>query len=71
MTDDQHEALIELEELMCELHDLKQTARQLVADNFPEELPSAEAYDIFNFGSSVNPYDTTLEKLVGRLAENN
>lgn len=64
-------AVCELEDLLCQLHDISEEARNIVSEVFPEELPACDAYDVFNFGSSVNPYDSTFEKLVNRLINEN
>jgi len=36
---------------------------------FPNELRTAEAYDVFSFGSSSNSYDTTLASLIADMEE--
>ena len=71
MTEEEQEAIERLQEILQELGELGQEAKQLIADNFPEELSTGEAYQAFTFGSSCNPYDTTLEKIVEGLEENN
>jgi len=61
------EAKNRLEDILAELDELGREAQRLVADHFPEEIDQALAYGVFTFGSSCNPYDTTLAKLVDDL----
>ena len=60
----EHEALNRMQDIMEELRQLSEEAEGLCKEHFPSEMPSAEAYGVFDFGSSGNPYDTTYEKLI-------
>lgn len=64
MNEEQYDALDDLKNIQDELSDLSNRARLITRHNFPEEFGWCDAYDIFNFGSSKNPYDSTLEKLI-------
>ena len=61
---DQQEALRDLQNILDQAAQLGDEARSIIQDTFPEELRGAEAYDVFNFGSSSNSYDNTLESLI-------
>ena len=61
---DQQEALRDLQDILDQAAQLGDKARSIIQDTFPEELRGAEAYDVFNFGSSSNSYDNTLESLI-------
>jgi len=61
---DQQEALMDLQNILDRAAQLGDEARSIIQDTFPEELRGAEAYDVFNFGSSSNSYDNTLESLI-------
>lgn len=61
---DQQEALMDLQNILDQAAQLGDEARSIIQDTFPEELRGAEAYDVFNFGSSSNSYDNTLESLI-------
>ena len=69
LTDNQREGLMELQGILDRAAQLGEEAREVVASLFPSELNSAEAYDIFNFGSSTNQYDNTLESLINDIEE--
>ncbi len=60
---DKIEALCELEEKICELDYIASEIRGLVQENFPEVMPECDAYSVFDFGVSSNPYDTTISKI--------
>jgi hypothetical protein len=59
--------IYELEEIRDQLNDLKGQCEDLIKEHFPRELSRCEAYDIFNFGDSKNPYDITLTKVIDSL----
>lgn len=61
---DQQSALMDLQNILDQAAQLGDEARSIIQDTFPEELRGAEAYDVFNFGSSSNSYDNTLESLI-------
>ena len=64
LSSDAREGLIELQGILDRASALGEEARDIVKTYFPDELRTAEAYDVFNFGSSSNSYDTTLESLI-------
>lgn len=64
---DKHEAFERLVEINEELIELGREAKKLVKEHFPDRLPAAEAYGVFDFGRSCNPYDSTFDKLVGSI----
>jgi len=66
---DQQEALMDLQNILDRAAQLGDEARQIISDVFPEELRGAEAYDVFNFGSSSNSYDNTLESLISDIEQ--
>lgn len=66
---DQQEALMDLQNILDTAAQLGDEARQIISDVFPEELRGAEAYDVFNFGSSSNSYDNTLESLISDIEQ--
>ena len=66
---DQQEALMDLQNILDRAAQLGDEAKQIISDVFPEELRGAEAYDVFNFGSSSNRYDNTLESLISDIEQ--
>ena len=66
---DQQEALMDLQNILDRAAQLGDEARQIISDVFPEELRGAEAYEVFNFGSSSNSYDNTLESLISDIEQ--
>jgi hypothetical protein len=66
---DQQEALIDLQNILDQAAQLGDEARSIIQGTFPEELRGAEAYDVFNFGSSSNSYDSTLESLISDIEQ--
>lgn len=64
MNDQQTDAVNRLAEILSEVRDLGAEAEQLVRDFFPAEHSWCEAYGVFQFGTSGNPYDNTMEKLL-------
>jgi hypothetical protein len=69
LSSDAREGLIELQGILDRASELGEEARDIVKTYFPDELRTAEAYDVFNFGSSSNSYDTTLESLISDIEE--
>ena len=61
---DKRDALLDLQDILDRASQLGEEAKGIVEDHFPLELRKGEAYDIFNFGSSVNQYDNTLESFI-------
>jgi len=66
---DQDEALDRLREIVDTLEDLGSEARDLVKQNFPNEMSRMDGYGVFNFAYSNNRYDTTIGSEVDRLEE--
>ena len=66
---DQQEALMDLQNILDRAAQLGDEAKQIISDVFPEELRGAEAYEVFNFGSSSNRYDNTLESLISDIEQ--
>ena len=66
---DQDEALDRLREIVDTLEDLGSEARDLVRQNFPNEMSRMDGYGVFNFAYSNNRYDTTIGSEVDRLEE--
>ena len=64
MSSEQREAIYDLQNILDQAATLGDEARQIVRDNFPNELRAGEAYDVFSFGTSSNSYDKTLETLI-------
>jgi hypothetical protein len=67
MNTEQQFALSELFELRAQLEVLAGEARDLVRENFPEELTHCDAFRVFDFGCSSNPHNETFETLLARL----
>lgn len=61
---DRYEAQTRLHEILEELQELGNEAREIFRDHFPHLAETGDAYGVFNIVSSSNRYDTTLEKLV-------
>jgi hypothetical protein len=64
LSGDAREAIYDLQDILDRAAQLGDEARQIVKDNFPNELSAGEAYDVFSFGTSSNSYDKTLETLI-------
>ena len=64
LSDDQRDALEELERILDKASELGGEARDIVAQSFPNYLSQGDAYGAFNFGDSSNSYDTTLSSIV-------
>lgn len=54
-------ALLQIETLLSQLQELGSKIEDLMCEEFPMEATRIDAYGGFDFGSSRNPYDTTLE----------
>ena len=61
---DKYDAAGRVKEILNELEKLGKEAQSIVEEYFPAESGWAQAYRIFDFGTSVNPYDNTLAKLL-------
>lgn len=66
---DKANALYELESLIGEIDVIANQCRSIIRDNFPEELSRCDAYQVFSFAESSNPYDVTLQKVIDDLWE--
>ena len=64
LSDDQRDALEELERILDQASELGSEARDIIAQSFPNHLSQGDAYGAFNFGDSSNSYDTTLSSIV-------
>tara|TARA_A100001201_G_scaffold46273_2_gene46938 strand:- start:759 stop:2825 length:2067 start_codon:yes stop_codon:yes gene_type:complete len=64
LSDDQRDALEELERILDQASELGGEARDIIAQSFPNHLSQGDAYGAFNFGDSSNSYDTTLSSIV-------
>ena len=64
LSDDQRDALEELERILDQAGQLGGEARDIIAQSFPNHLSQGDAYGAFNFGDSSNSYDTTLSSIV-------
>jgi hypothetical protein len=67
----QDDAVYELRDIVDQLEELGDQARQIVRQNFPNELSRLDGYRAFEFAYSSNRYDTTLGKFVDGLEEGN
>ena len=63
------DAVMELRNIVDEIEQKADEARDIVRDIFPNELSRLDAYGAFNTMYSANRYDTTLGKFVDRLEE--
>ena len=62
-------AIGELGDIVRDIDEKADEARNIVRDIFPNELSRLDAYGVFNMTYSNNRYDTTLGKFVDRLEE--
>jgi len=69
LSSDQRQGIIELQGILDQAAQLGEEAKDIVHLYFPSEMRSAEAYDIFNFGSSANQYDNTLESFINDIEQ--
>ena len=69
LSGDQRQGIIELQGILDQAAQLGEEAKDIVYLYFPSEMRSAEAYDIFNFGSSANQYDNTLESFINDIEQ--
>ena len=65
---EKEEAILRLEEILCELGELGYEASELVSEISESAHREGEAYGAFDLGSSTNPYDTTLSSIFESLA---
>ena len=64
---DQDNAIYELRNIVDQIEELGDEARQIVRQNFPNEMSRMDGYGVFNLAYSNNRYDTTLGSEVDRL----
>ena len=69
LTGDQRNDLIELQKILDEVSQKGDEAREIVRQSFPRLFSKADAYGVFDFGSSANRYDTTLESIIEEIEE--
>ena len=69
LTENKQAGIQELKRILNDAAALGDEARQIFEMYFPNELRTAEAYDVFSFGSSSNSYDTTLASLIADMEE--
>ena len=69
LTADQRNELVELQNILDDVAQRGDEAREIIRQSFPKMLSKADAYGAFNFGSSANRYDTTLESIIEEIEE--
>jgi hypothetical protein len=69
LSTDQRNDLIELQNILDDVAQKGEEAREIIRQSFPNMLSKADAYGAFNFGSSANRYDTTLESIIEEIEE--
>ena len=65
----QSDAVYELRDIVDQLEELGDQARQIVRQNFPNELSRLDGYGVFDVAYSGNRYNVTLGKFVDRLED--
>ena len=63
------QAISELQNIVRDISQKAEEARDIIRDIFPNELSSLDAYGVFDIPYSSNRFDTTLGKFVERLEE--
>jgi hypothetical protein len=66
---EQDNAVIELRNIVDELEEKAEEARELVRQYFPNELSRLDGYGVFNVAYSANRYNVTLGKFVDNLED--
>lgn len=69
MNSKQFDAFSRLYEILEELNSLSDECKDLVKEHFPGSVRWCDAYGVFDFGTSGNPYDSTFERLLQDLEE--
>ena len=69
LSGDQREAIMDLQNILDELSQKGDEAREIVREKFPRMLSKGDAYGAFEFGTSANRYDTTLESIIEEIEE--
>ena len=67
----QKSSIYDLRNIIDELEEKADEAREIIRQNFPNELSRLDGYGVFNVAYSGNRYDTTLGKTVDGLEEGN
>ncbi len=68
MREEQEHGLERLKEILNELGELASEAEELL-EEFPQHTAQAEAYGVFQWGWSSNPYDITLSSIVDSIED--
>lgn len=69
MTPEQRTAVAQLQDILDKLSVLGQKASDIIEENFPQHSGKAQAYAVCDFGTSSNPYDTTLDSIINDIWE--
>ena len=69
LSTDQRNELVELQNILDDVAQKGDEAREIIRQHFPRMLSKADAYGAFEFGSSANRYDTTLESIIEEIEE--
>lgn len=69
LSGDQTDALYELQNILDDVAQKGEEARDIIRQSFPRMLSKADAYGAFDFGSSANRYDTTLASIIEEIEE--
>ena len=62
LNENKSEAAYELQDIMDQLYELSDRAKQIIRSEFPSEYSRLDAYGALDFGTSRNSYDITFEK---------
>ena len=65
--ENEEDAIMELRNIVDDLEEKADEAREVIRQYFPDELSRLDAYGVFNVAYSNNRYDTTLGKFVDNL----
>lgn len=69
VNEDRDDAKSELLDILHQLENLSDEAKGIMQENFPNSYRQGEAYGAFDFGKSQNRYDTSFERLILELDE--
>ena len=67
INENEEDAIMELRNIVDDLEEKADEAREIIRQYFPDELSRLDAYGVFNVAYSNNRYDTTLGKFVDNL----
>jgi len=67
MNENEEDAIMELRNIVDDVEEKADEAREVIRQYFPDELSRLDAYGVFNVAYSNNRYDTTLGKFVDNL----